>query len=117
MEQSTMDLKQELADFRAEFERTAPVSRAALYNANVEEASGELPARSGARGRRRGAGLRPARCVGPIGSLVSDAAHPSRGRHILPWRLVSLLEHPVPRLSARPAADRGAGRAACRDLA
>ena len=32
-----MDLAEELANFRAEFERTAPVGRAALYDAKVEE--------------------------------------------------------------------------------
>jgi peroxiredoxin len=38
-----MTLKQELADFRAEFERTAPPGRAALYDAKVEELRASFP--------------------------------------------------------------------------
>jgi peroxiredoxin len=34
---SSMGMEQDLAAFRAEFERTAPVERVALYNAKVEE--------------------------------------------------------------------------------
>jgi peroxiredoxin len=34
---TTMTLEQELADFRAEWERTAPEGRAALYTAKIEE--------------------------------------------------------------------------------
>jgi peroxiredoxin len=43
MGSSTMGLKHELADFRAEFERTAPAGRAALYNAKVEELRASFP--------------------------------------------------------------------------
>ena len=38
-----MGLKQELADFKAEFERTAPAGRAALYSAKVEELRSQFP--------------------------------------------------------------------------
>lgn len=38
-----MRLEQELADFRAEFERTAPPGRAELYSAKVEELRGRFP--------------------------------------------------------------------------
>ena len=38
-----MDLAQELADFRAEFERVAPAGRAALYDAKVEELRASFP--------------------------------------------------------------------------
>lgn len=38
-----MGLEQQLADFRAEFERTAPAGRAALYDAKVDELRGAFP--------------------------------------------------------------------------
>ena len=38
-----MRLEQELSDFRAEFERTAPTGRAALYNSKVEELRASFP--------------------------------------------------------------------------
>ena len=38
-----MRLEQELSDFRAEFERTAPAGRAALYNSKVEELRASFP--------------------------------------------------------------------------
>ncbi|HEY0803311.1 MAG TPA: hypothetical protein VGD54_20920, partial [Steroidobacteraceae bacterium] len=38
-----MDLAQELAKFRADFERTAPAGRAALYDAKVEELGANFP--------------------------------------------------------------------------
>ncbi|HTZ81430.1 MAG TPA: peroxiredoxin-like family protein [Stellaceae bacterium] len=38
-----MGLKQELADYRAEFARTAPAGRAALYDAKVEELKQKFP--------------------------------------------------------------------------
>jgi peroxiredoxin len=43
MEQSTMGLKRELANFRAAFERTAPAERIALYDAKVEELQASFP--------------------------------------------------------------------------
>jgi hypothetical protein len=36
-------LEEELAAFRAEFERTAPSGRAALYSAKIEELRGRFP--------------------------------------------------------------------------
>jgi peroxiredoxin len=41
-----MDLAEELANFRAEFERTAPAGRAALYDAKVEELRTKFPLRA-----------------------------------------------------------------------
>ena len=38
-----MGLEEELAAFRAEFERTAPSGRAALYSAKIEESRGRFP--------------------------------------------------------------------------
>ena len=38
-----MGLEQELSDFRAEFEHTAPAGRAALYNSKVEELRASFP--------------------------------------------------------------------------
>jgi peroxiredoxin len=38
-----MGLEEELAAFRAEFERTAPSGRAALYSAKIEELRGQFP--------------------------------------------------------------------------
>jgi hypothetical protein len=37
-----MGLEEELAGFRAEFERTAPSGRAALYSAKIEELRGRF---------------------------------------------------------------------------
>jgi hypothetical protein len=41
-----MGLDQQLADFKAEFLRTAPAGRAALYEAQVEELRASEPVRS-----------------------------------------------------------------------
>ncbi len=41
--QLQMELERDLADFRAEFERTAPPGRAALYNAKIEELRARFP--------------------------------------------------------------------------
>jgi len=45
-----MGLDQQLADFKAEFLRTAPAGRPALYEAKIEEPSGRLRSRGGRRG-------------------------------------------------------------------
>ncbi|MBX9647050.1 MAG: AhpC/TSA family protein, partial [Xanthobacteraceae bacterium] len=38
-----MGLEQELSNYRAEFERTAPAGRAALYSSKVEELRASFP--------------------------------------------------------------------------
>ena len=96
-----MEMQQELADFRAQFERTAPAERVALYEAKIGElrASGVLDSALGAGDLAPDFAL-PGADGREIG-LTEPAETGPGGRDLLPGWLVPLLQHPAPRLSAR----------------
>src|SRR6266850_2126345 len=94
-----MGLEEELATFRAEFERTAPSGRAALYSAKIEDLRGRFW------------------LEGAPGFASRRATRRSRSGDLLPRWLVSVLQYSASRLPTRAAGDRRVRRADHRDLA
>ena len=112
-----MGLDQQLADFKAEFLRTAPTGRAALYEAKIEElrAGFALEAAVGVEARAPDFRLPDVR-----GNPVSLTDLLGRGPIVLTLLsggLVPLLQYPVASLPGGPAADSGFGRPTRSDLA
>lgn len=112
-----MGLDQQLADFKAEFLRTAPAGRHALYEAKIEEvrAGFALEAAVGVEARAPDFRLPDVR-----GNPVSLTDLLGRGPVVLTFfrgGLVPLLQYPVASLPGDPAADSGFGRPTRSDLA
>jgi hypothetical protein len=112
-----MGLDQQLADFKAEFLRTAPAGRPALYEAKIEElrASFALEAAVGVEARAPDFRLPDVR-----GNPVSLTDLLGRGPVVLTFYrggMVPLLQYPVASLPGGPAADSGFGRPTRSDLA
>jgi hypothetical protein len=113
-----MGLDQQLADFKAEFLRTAPAGRPALYEAKIEElrAGFALEAAVGVEARAPDFRLPDVR-----GNPVSLTDLLGRGPVVLTFyrRVVPLLQlqYPVASLPGDPAADSGFGRPTRSDLA
>ncbi len=111
-----MGLDQQLADFKAEFLRTAPAGRPALCEAKIEElrAGFALEAAVGVEARAPDFRLPDVR-----GNPVSLTDLLGRGPVVLTFYrgVVPLLQCPVASLPGDPAADSGFGRPTRSDLA
>ena len=113
-----MGLDQQLADFKAEFLRTAPTGRPALYEAKIEELRAGfalVEAAVGVDARAPDFRLPDVR-----GNPVSLTDLLGRGPVVLTFYrggLVPLLQYPVASLPGGPAADSGFGRPTRSDLA
>src|SRR5258708_34219378 len=114
---AAMGLGHQFAEFRAEFGRTAPAGRPALYEAKIEELRSSF-----AMDKALGVGgeapdfVLPDAHGHPI-SLSDILQHGPGGRDVLSRRLVPLLQSPASRLPGRVAGPDRARRAPRRDFA